>query len=122
MTRNKSETAKTMLAITVGTLLFFFMTKRLWLIKVSVIIGLIGLLSDGLSRKIEVVWTKLTWLLSQVIPNVLLSVIFFVFLTPIAFLSKIFGDKNQLHLKNTSTSLFKTTNKDFSKESFERPW
>ncbi|GGA88527.1 hypothetical protein [Puia dinghuensis] len=122
MTPRKTETAKTMLAIVVGTLLIYFMTKKVWIIKVSVVIGLIGLLWDGLSKKIEIVWMKLTWLLSLVVPNILLSVIFFVFLTPIAFLSKIFGEKNQLHLKNTSNSLFKETNKDFNKESFERPW
>jgi hypothetical protein len=122
MTPQKLGTAKTMLAIVVGTLLVYFVFKKIWIIKIAVVIGLIGLLWDGLSKKIEFVWMKLTWLLSLVVPNILLSVIFFLFLTPIAFLSKIFGEKNQLNLKNSSKSLFKETNKDFTKESFERPW
>jgi hypothetical protein len=122
MTPQKPGTAKTMLAIVVGTLLVYFVFKKIWIIRIAVVIGLIGLLWDGLSKKIEFFWMKLTWLLSLIVPNILLSVIFFVFLTPIAFLSKIFGDKNQLNLKNNAKSLFRETNKDFTKESFERPW
>jgi hypothetical protein len=75
-----------------------------------------------LAKKIDYLWMKLTWVLSMIVPNVLLSVIFYLFLTPIALLSRIFGKKNQLTLKNTKDSLFKENTKKFEKSSFEKTW
>jgi hypothetical protein len=60
--------------------------------------------------------------LSLIIPNILLSAIFFFILFPLSVLSKIFGEKDPLHLKNSSGSLFKDKNKIFDKKSFEHPW
>jgi hypothetical protein len=56
------------------------------------------------------------------VPNILLSLVFFVFLTPIAFFSRIFGEKNPLSIKNTSSSLFKNYENKTDKASFEKPW
>ncbi len=88
----------------------------------SFIVGALGLVSGYLAKKIDFLWMKLAWLLSLIVPNILLSVIFYLFLTPIAFLSRAFGDKNPLSLKNTKDSLFKESNKEFDKASFEKPW
>jgi hypothetical protein len=117
-----SNPVKTVLIITVGFLIVYMVTKRPWAIKVSVLIGLLGLVSEYLAKKIDFFWMKLTWVLSLIIPNILLTLIFYFMLTPIALLSKLFGNKNQLTLKNTEQSLFKDCKKDFDKASFEKPW
>lgn len=122
MKNPKSETTKTVLTITIGFLVIYLITKWKWTISVSLIIGLMGILSSYLSKKIDFFWIKLTWLLSVIVPNILLSVIFFLFLLPIAILSRIFGRKDPLSLKNTANSLFKNSNKKFDKDSFEKPW
>ena len=123
--KNKKTTAKqvkTVLTITVGFILVYFITKRKWALNASFIIGLLGMLSDYLAKQIDYLWMKLTWLLSLVIPNILLTVIFYVFLTPIALFSRIFGKSNPLSLKNPGSTLFRETNKSFPKEAFEHPW
>lgn len=60
-------------------------------------------------------------LLSKIIPNVLLSIIFYFIFTPLAFLGKIF---NQIKKSNgfKKESFFIKKNKSFTKSSFERTW
>jgi len=65
---------------------------------------------------------KLAWVLSLIIPNILLSSIFFLFLFPIALLSRLFGKKDPLMLKNPEKSVFRNQEKKFDKSSFENPW
>ena len=118
----KSEPIKTCLTIAVGFIVVFLATKGQWAIYVSLIVGAIGLFSDYLSQKIDFVWMKLTWVLSLIVPNILLGAIFYLFLFPISMLSKLFGKSDPLLLKNNNNSTFTTEHKEFSKASFEKPW
>jgi predicted ferric reductase len=118
----KTDPIKTVLVITVSMLIVFALTQWKWAFNAAVIIGLLGLLSSFLAKQIDFLWMKLAWVLSLIVPNILLSTIFYLFLTPIALMSRVFGEKNQLNLKNTNGSLFKDYNKDFDKPSFEKPW
>lgn len=120
--KDKSEPIKTVLVITVGMLVVYLATKWKWSINVSIIVGILGLVSNYFAEKIDFLWMKLSLLLSLIVPNILLSIIFYLFLTPLALLSKHFGEKNQLSLKNTAQSLFKHKNKHYEKISFEKPW
>lgn len=120
--QKNNDPHKTLLVITVGMLLVYFFSKNSLFFYIAVSVGLAGVLSTYIARKIDFVWMKLAWVLSLILPNIVLSVIFYLFLTPIALLSRIFGEKNQLNLKNTKTSLFKDVNKKFEKSSFEKMW
>ncbi|MES2645360.1 MAG: hypothetical protein V4717_00690 [Bacteroidota bacterium] len=120
--RKIAEPVKTVLVITIGFLAVFLFTKQRWALNTAFIIGLAGIFSGYLARKIDYLWMKLSLLLGMIVPNILLSVVFFFLLTPLAFLSKIFGNKDPLLLKKTSSSLFKETNKKFEPESFKNPW
>ena len=73
-------------------------------------------------QNLSFLWEKLTILLSFIVPNILLSLIYFFILTPVAFLSKIFRAKTNFQLKNQSKSLFVSEEKVYNKESFENPW
>ncbi len=118
----KSQPVKTILTIMLGFMVVYWMTKLQWAFSLAFLVGAIGLLSNYLAEKIDFLWMKLTWLLSLIVPNILMSIVFFAFLFPIALLSRIFGKSDTLNLKNKNISLFKNTNKEFSKSSFERPW
>jgi hypothetical protein len=122
MQKIKSNPVKTMLTISTGFLVIFIITKLNWALLIALGIGLIGLFSSFLSKQIEFLWNKLAWLLSLIVPNVLLSAIFYLFLFPIALLSKIFGKNDSFKLKNNADSVFISSNKEFNKNSFEKPW
>jgi predicted membrane protein len=98
----REKNLETMLVITVGMLvLYFVFREKTWannLLIASLVIGLIGVFSDFLSEKVAWVWGKIAHIMGTFNSYVLLSVIFFVFLTPVAFLFKL-TRKDSLKLK-----------------------
>lgn len=121
--QTKSTNAeKTVLIITVGFLVLFYLSKQNAFLYVALGVGLLGAISTFLAEQIDWIWTKIGWVLSFIVPNIIMTIIFYLVLTPTAFLSRIFGKKDAMDLKNTSESLWKSKNTPFSKESFEKPW
>lgn len=120
----KSNPTKTVLTISVGFLIVYLITKSQyqWILIVSASVGIIGLISDYLASKIEWIWMKLTWILSLTVPNILLSLLFYLFLFPIAVLNKIFSKKNHLQLKNPKKTTWFQDDKVFDSKSMEHPW
>ena len=118
----KSNPSKTVLTITVGFIVVYAVTQMKWALTTAAIVGIAGVFSDFLSSKIEWLWMKLTWLLSLIIPNILLSAVFYLFLFPIALLAKLFSKKNALQLKDDANSVYIETNKKFVAKDFNNPW
>jgi len=118
----KSDPVKTILIIVLGFLLVYFITKWQGFLIIALILGGVSFLSKQLAKLIDFLWMKLAWLLGLIIPNILLSAVFYLFLTPLALLSRIGKEKNPLMLKNNRPTLFKEHIKEFDKASFEKPW
>ena len=93
-----------------------------WLLITTTVIGLGGVLSRSLSKKIEWCWFKISGLLGFVVPKLILTIIFFVVLFPVALLSRVFSKSNPLSLKNNKDSLFQHRHGSFEKSSFEDLW
>lgn len=122
MKKQKSEPAKTVLIISVGFTALYLFTKWDWTIYIALAIGLTGILSTRLSEMVDILWMGIARLLNFIMPNILLSIIFYFFLFPLAVLSRIFGKKDPLNLKNQPGSNFKNSNRKFDKASFEKTW
>ena len=118
----KSNPSLTVLTIVFGLLFFNYFFDNEIIFYVCLFLSGISIISNKLSVIIEKIWFKVSYVLSQIIPNILLSLIFFLFLTPIALLSKLFKSKTDFNSKNNQKTTFKTQNKSFVKESFERAW
>lgn len=118
----QSDPKTTILVITLGMVLVYTITRMNWALIAALGVGIAGLVSGFLAEKIDWLWMKLTHVLSLIVPNILLSAVFFLFLTPIAILSRVFGKANPLDLKNTAPSLFKDHTGRLDKASFEKPW
>lgn len=118
----KSNPSLTVLTIVFGLLFFNYFFDNEIIFYICLLLSGIGVLSNKSSVVIEKIWFKVTYILSQIIPNILLSLIFFLFLTPIAFLSKLFNSNTDFNSINNQDTTFKTQNKSFVKESFERAW
>jgi len=98
----REKTIETMLVITVGMLvLYFVFRQKTWgnyFLTVSLIMGLIGVFSNFLSEQVAWVWGKIAHILGTFNSYVLLSGVFFIFLTPVAFLYRL-TRKDTLKLK-----------------------
>ncbi len=118
----KSNPSLTLLTIVFGLLFlnYFLDNEIIFYICFNSII--IPISSYKSSIIIEKIWFKVSYILSQIIPNVLLSLIFFLILTPIALLSKIFNSQTNFNSNNNQKTTFITQNKSFDKNSFERAW
>lgn len=92
------------------------------LLYVAIILSAMGAFSLLITKWIDFVWMKLAWLLGAIVPRIILSAVFYLLLTPIAMLSRIFGDKDPLLLKKRTDSFFKVRVGEIQSSSFEKPW
>ena len=93
------------------------------LVHAALTLLLIGLFARPVARIISRTWLKFAELLGAFNSKVILTLVFFLFLTPIAFLFRLFS-KNPLQLKNDSDtkSLFKERNHTYNRADFEKTW
>ncbi len=118
----KKDTSKsTILIISIGFLILYLAFSWQWSVIVSLLIGVIGIISSTLSKKIEWGWMKLAKLMGYIIPNILLTIVFFLFLYPISLLSKLFS-KDPLMLSKKYKTYFIDINREMDKKSFEKIW
>jgi len=110
---------KTVLVIVIGLVFVYFVTQcKIWL-TAAFAIGLLGCLSNRCAAIIDFLWMKLAALLGLIVPNILLALVFYLFLTPIALLSRL-GKKDALMLKNKYPTMFKVYDRKFDKSYFEK--
>lgn len=119
---NPNHSIKTIHTICIGLILISLLTKMYAILFIVAFLFIVSYISETFTSIIDRLWLKLSLILSKIFPPILLTIIFFTFLTPIAILSRIFGEKNPLQLKNIDKTLFKTVTKTFEKNSFEKPW
>jgi Na+/H+-dicarboxylate symporter len=75
-----------------------------WLIA-GMAVGLVAVAAPGLLTPFNKAWMKLGELMGKVISPLVLGVIFFVLITPIALLTRLFG-RDELRLKRTNTQSY----------------
>ncbi len=125
MKNTNLESARTnLLIIVILSILLYFKFNSKFILYFSVSLSLISLVSNKIELYINLIWIKIIKLLSYLMPNIILTMFYLFFLTPLAFIAKIFKNKDNRDyiLKNNYKSLFKICNKEFTKESFELPW
>ena len=122
MKADKNNSVKTVLIISVGFGIVFLLSGFMWALYTSLTVGVLGIISNKICKFIDFLWMNLAKVLSFIVPNILLSIVFYIFLFPIAILSKLFGNKNALQLKNKSNTLWIERTGEVEKVSFEKMW
>ncbi len=124
---------QSLLVIVVGFLVLYFIFrrnydwgfmefKRDYFLYAAVIIGVLSLMFDVVADMILAGWMKIAEVLGYINTRILMSIIFFVFLTPFAWLQKLFSRKNFLSLKNQGDSVFHVRNHEYKPEDFDNIW
>jgi hypothetical protein len=87
----------------------------------ALILGLIGVFIPVLADKIHWAWMKLAHVMGWVMSKVILTLVFFVFLLPMALIVRAMG-KGNVKLKSGGASYYKERNFLYDKDSLEHVW
>ncbi len=117
----KNNPLATILVISMGFLILYLLFSRQWLLFVSLLVGCTGVLSISASRMIERAWMKLAGLLSLIVPNIVLTIVYFCCLCPIAFFYRL-THKDSLLLSRNRDSFFINITTEVTQKSFEKMW
>lgn len=116
------EKAKAQLVIVTGLVVLYFLFKSVYLLYAAAAVGIICIAIPALGDLLVKGWFKLAEILGMINGRILLSVIFFVILFPIALLYRI-GRKNPLSLKREpGESAFATRNHLYTAKDLENVW
>lgn len=113
--------AQAQLVIVIGFIVLFFLFKWNGFLYLSLALGLVFILIPSLGKILIQLWFKIGAILGWVNTRLLLGIIFFLFLTPIAFIYRLFN-KDAFQLKNTKDSLFLDRNHLYTKQDLINPW
>jgi hypothetical protein len=119
---NKAENIRTLMVMAAGFIVIYLIWDLKWAIYIALALTIAGSFSSYLSKWIAWGWMKLAWVLSLIIPNILLGIVFFLVLFPTAMMSKLFRTKSNFTLKNNRDSFFIDVNKDFEPNCFDKPY
>lgn len=114
---------KSICVLMLGFTLLFFIFRWQGFLWIAGVLGIPGLVSSTLRTYILKGWYKLADILGFINTRIILSVIFYLILTPIALLSRIFSkDKMQLKKRAKKESYFTIRNHVYTPEDFKNPW
>ncbi len=117
----KTDPYKTVLVILTGLLIVNWIFKNPYLQFVSIGLGLICVFFSRVAVLIDWLWIKLALGLGWINSRILLTLIFFLFLLPVAWVSRLFV-KDPLNLKRRKESLYINRNHKFQKKDLENIW
>jgi len=122
MEKPKGNYRETCLVIMSGLIVFWFVYEIKILLNIALAIGLIGAFIPFLAKWINWAWYKLADVLGFVMSRVMLSIVFFIFLFPIALLAKAFSKKDSLQLKKRDGSYWTEREHEYEKKDLEQVW
>jgi hypothetical protein len=113
---------KTILVIVTGLLAIATIFKIEWLNILALAIGVFSIFIQAAAKAIEWAWLKLAMGLGWINSRILLSVIYFIFLLPIAWVSRLFTRDPLLLRNRNASSVFITRNHLYTKKDLENIW
>lgn len=115
------KVVEAILTIAAALLIFYFILEVEVLIPIALGLMLVGLIFKWLSSKLIWLWFKMSEGMGYVMSRVILSIVFFLFLFPIAMLSRLFR-KDLLKLRKSGESNYTVRNYTYTPSDLENPW
>lgn len=112
---------ETCLVIATGLLVIWFFKPVKGLIIAAAVVGFIGAFIPSLAKWINWFWYKLAEVMGFVMSKVLLSIVFYVFLFPIALIYRM-TKKDTLQLKKKSDTYWTSRSHSYSSKDLEQVW
>lgn len=124
--QSREKDLEAILIICVGLLVMYFLSKQQyrWLITLTIVLGLVGTFSPFITGKIVWLWMQLGEKMGWVMSKLILGTVFFLFLLPMALLSRAFSKENSsLQLKKPiGDSYYFTRNHKYEPKDLKNVW
>lgn len=117
----KANHKETIIVIAAGFLVLYLLFDIDWLLYISLIVLIIGIISQALSEYIHRAWFWLAEKLGWVMSKIVLGIIFLFVLLPIGLISKLFR-KDIMMLKKRKDSYFHIRNHSYEAEDMKDPF
>ncbi|MCW5518530.1 hypothetical protein J1N09_01675 [Aureitalea sp. L0-47] len=113
---------KTFLGLLLGAAVLFFLKEYTIIPAVMLMIGLVSLLFPIVANIIDGLVSGLIGLIGRGLSTVLLFLTYYLVLSPVALIASLFGKNDSLGLKKPEGTNFKSVEKKFEPEGFEKMW
>jgi len=116
-------TSKTINILTLALLVAFLVFGVQWLLWIAMLLCLGNALESRITSAIACYWMKFAAVLGAFNSKVILILTFYLILTPLAFVYRIFNHHLVDHFRiNKRQSYFEERNKSYTKADFEKTW
>ncbi len=118
----KPNPIATILVLVLFGMVSFYFTRIDEIFYFTISLGFIGLFSEKWRLKISTWWMQLSQLLSKIIPNILLTLIYILIVIPISGLSRLIRKDNPMIIDRNRISFFKSKKTTNTSQMFDKPW
>jgi O-antigen ligase len=113
---------ETILVLVLAMLIWYYLGgQNRYVLMAGIVLAVIGAFIPALAEKIHVLWMKFGEALGFISGKIILTLIFFVFLVPIAWMAARFR-KPVMKMKRNENSLFKSRNVTYTAKSMDDMW
>jgi hypothetical protein len=120
MKKDKNPLAAVLVIVT-GLIVIYFLKPHKGILIAAIVIGLLSLLVPFIAEKISFLWFKIADGLGWMTSRLILGIVFYLLLTPVSFLKRIFG-KSDIRFKANGSTFFKDCNRTYTFDDFTKPW
>jgi len=110
------------LIIVTGLLIIYLIKNWTPLIIIAGLIGFVGIFLNKPASWITWLWYKLGDLLGKIIPKIILLIIYFLFLVPLAFFYRLFSKNESPFRTKVVSSMWIERGHSYSREDIIKPW
>ena len=118
---NREKAFETIIVLALASLIISLWLQVDWLLFVAMAFLVICIVSKWASMAIAKVWLGFSHYLGVVMNFVLMFIIFYFILIPLAGLQRLFGN-NQIRRKTNGTTFFHSRNHRYSGKDIDNPW
>jgi len=123
MELDRLATSKTISVLTLAVLIAYVIFSAQWLLWVALLLTLGNTFESRLTTALASSWMKFAAVLGAFNSRVILTVTFYLILTPLAFVYRIFNRPLVDHFRaNKRQSYFEDINKIYTPADFEKTW
>lgn len=129
MKQNKNNRIKELegiLVLCVALVAIYLLSHEVhpFLLILSIVLGILGISFPLLARRIIFFTKKFTGVIEAIVNKIILMTVFFVFVTPVASLYRLFGNRDDLQLKKrvAGSSYYVIRNHKYKPEDLENVW